>query len=390
MGNDWSARTKSEKGQVLSSQSYGEWSPSKTAARFPSFLAPRPFPDFVPNFTFPKFDPTLFLADIGAKDINLNNLVKKKRQNSVPKSRLFVYGPDKTRYLMQFRPANPEFTFVYAEDRPAVEAQKTRSTQSHAIEKFVRLKDGILNSNFYKRTFIIATNQPKTSSQVPSLHWDENFESQIFIEKDGMEFLLSIKGDLTVATQFKYEAPFNYLGLCRASLLMKIDSEGDICRVCFDLVDLDCARIILKTSKSSQTTDPYIYYKMRGIIGSSVYVPVPLSTYFYKDPMTGIRLQSHRQLLRGVEPEWMTEVRRKRLCRPKKAKADPRYPGSLVSSFIVEQGGYVYKACTGLLRAKLIHGFPLYDEFVRTHLSEEEKFSEKSLDLSDNPSFLKI
>lgn len=355
-----------------------------------SLLAPKPFPEFIPKSTFPEFDPTLFLVDIATNDINLNNPVKKKKQNSMATSRIFIYGPDKIRYFLQFRAANPEFTFIYARDRPAAEAQKTRSSQAHAIEQFVKLKDGMLNRKFYKKAFVITANQPKNSSQETSFQCDENFESQIFIEKDEMEFLISIKGDLTATSQFKYEAPPNYLGLCRASLLMKIDPESDICRVCFDLVDVVYANILPKMSRSCQTTDPYVYFKTRGILSSFVYVPVPLSTYLYKDPMPDIRLQSHRQLMRGVEPEWMTEVRRKRLCQPKKVKTDPRYPGSLVSSFIVEHGGYAYKSCTGLLRAKLIRGFPLYDEFVRTHLSEDEKFPEKFYDSPDNSSFLKI
>ncbi|VDK38063.1 unnamed protein product [Taenia asiatica] len=379
MGNDWSTRAKPEKKHT-----------DKTAPRVSSLSASKPFPEFIPKPTFPEFDPTLFLVDIGANDVNLSNPIKKKKQNNITTSQIFVYGPNKIRYFLQFRAANPEFTFIYSKARPAAEAQKTRSSQTHAIEKFVKLKDGMLNRKFYRKAFIITANRPTKFSQEPSLQCDENFESQIFIEKDNMEFLISIKGDLTATSQFKYEAPSNYLGLCRASLLMKIDSEGDICRVSFDLVDVVYANVLSRISRSCQTTDPNVYYKTRGILSSFMYVPVPLSTYLYKDPMPDIRLQSHRQLMRGAEPEWMTEVRRKRLCQPKKVKIDPRYPGSLVSSFIVEHGGYAYKACTGLLRAKLIRGFSLYDEFVRTHLAEEEKLPEKFYDLPDNSSFLKI
>ncbi|KAL5108447.1 hypothetical protein TcWFU_001134 [Taenia crassiceps] len=390
MGNDWSTRAKPAKKQVSSSHNYSGWHTDKATTGMTSLLAPKPFPDFIPKPTFPEFDPTLFLVDIGAKDVNFSNSVKKKKQSSITTSQVFVYGPDKMRYFLKFRAANPEFTFFYAKERPAVEAQKTRSSQAHAIEKFVKLKDGVLNRNFYRKAFVITPNQPMQSSQEPNNQCDENLESQIFIEKDDMEFLISIRGDLTATSQLKYKAPFNYLGLCRASLLIKIDPEGDVCRVCFNLVDVVCANVLPKTSRGCQTTDPYVYYKTRGILSSFMYVPVPLSTYLYKDPLPDIRLQSHRQLMRGVEPEWMTEVRRKRLCQPKKVKIDPRYPGSLVSSITVEYGGYTYKACTGLLRAKLIRGFPLYDEFVRTHLSEEEKFPEKFFDSPDNSSFLKI
>ncbi|VDM22010.1 unnamed protein product [Hydatigera taeniaeformis] len=390
MGNDWSTRTKSEKKQVLSSHSYCKWYKNGTTSRIPSFLAPNPFPQYVTNPTFPEFDPTLFLVDIGAKDVNLNNLMKKKKQTNIATSRLFIYGPNKIRYLLQFRAANAEFSFVYAKDRPAAECQKTRSSQTHGIEKFVKINEGILNRNFYRKEFIPTSNQPKKFTREHIHQCDENLESQIFVEKDGMEFLISIRGDLTAASQFKYEAPSNYLGSCRASLLIRIDSEGDVCRVCFDLVDVNYGNILSKTSRGCQTTDPYIYYKTRGITNSFIYVPVPLSTYLYRDPMPGIRLHSHKQLMRGVEPEWMTEVRRKRLCHPKKVKADPRYPGSLVSSFIVEYGGYAYKACTGLLRARLIRGTQLYDEFVRTHFSEGEKFPEKFYDLPDNSSFLRL
>lgn len=302
------------------------------------------------------------------------------------KSRLFIFGPNNARYLMQFRASNPDFTFLNVSDRITFEPQETRSTQAYAVEKFVATDNSRLSCKFFNKEFVATSREPKKRPKKPTLTYDEHSESQIYISKDGVEFILSFKGDLTVTSQFMYDAPFNRFGWCRASLLMKIMPEGDVCRVSFDIKDLDFANVTLRRSRGCQTTDPFTYYKTRGATNSPMYVPVPLSTYFYRDPMVSIRLRNHQQWLKGIEPDWMAEVRRERICRQRKLKSDSSYPGSLVSNFIIERGGYIFKACTGILRAKLLRGFSQYDEFVRKHFSEKETSPEQFYD----PLLLKV
>lgn len=346
--------------------------------QFTEFVPPKTFPTFVPKATYPIFNPTMLLVDKGVSNRNTSNRVKKKKQKNDLISKLHVFGPDQSRYLVTFRAANPQFNFVETRERPATETQRTRATQAFAVPKYVREKDLELYGRYFKKEFSKPRDEPRIKVQK---HFDpcpENLESFILIEKDDMTFKVTLQGDLTFATQLSNKGQVDKLGHCRASIMMKVAEEGDVARVSFHMKDLNFTRMYLRSrfSRGCQTVDPYTYYRLNAAIKSSAYIGVPRSTYLYKDPMIAIRCRNFEQFLKGEEPDWMEEVRRERLCRPDDAEKAVQYPGTLTSSFVVERRGYVFKACTGPLKAKLLRGYNLYDEFVRTHsASEKEKFA---------------
>ncbi|KAM7535379.1 hypothetical protein Aperf_G00000098420 [Anoplocephala perfoliata] len=345
--------------------------------QFSKFVPPRTFPAFSPKATYPVFNPTMFPVGKSISNRHVNNPVKEKKLKNNPMSKLYVFGPDQCRYLVTFRAMNPHFHFVETKERPATETQRTRATQAFSIPKYVPEKEIELHGKYFKKEFSKPRDEPKVKVQKHCAPCPENLESVILIEKDDMKFKVTLQGYLTFAAQLSNKEQVDNLGHCRASIVMKVAEEGDVARVNFQMEDLNFARMYIKSrlSRGCQTVDPCTYFKLNSALKSAGFIGVPRSTYIYIDPMIAIRCRNLAQFLKGEEPDWMEEVRRERLCRPCDAEKGAQYPGALMSSFIVERSGYMFKACTGPLKAKLLRGYSLYEEFVRIHsVSEKGKF----------------
>ncbi|VDD75468.1 unnamed protein product [Mesocestoides corti] len=389
MGSNWSAQVHAQEVKKAEDCSTEIPNPGGDLPRQPSLPLPPDFPEFIPNIKPPASEPTSFQVDFTEEDAKFSKTLGKKPK-PMTKSRLYLFVPGKGHYLMRFHAVNPRFSFVHAKSRPAVESQTTRASQVFATEKFVKTRHPECAFPFYIKNYTTPIHGLKRRRQPPSQTWDSGFDGKIFLRKDNMEFVLPINGDLTVASRLKHGVQPNESGCCRASLLMKVDSDGDICRVRFDLEDMEFVAVLLRTSRGCQTEDPYIYHKMRGSIKPVVYIPLPLSTYIYHDPMASIRQRNHQHAVNGIEPPWMAKVRRERLCRTRETKVGGNYSGVLLSTFTVERGGYVMQACTGLLKARITYGHSFYDDFVRTHCSEENVYEEDFHDLLSARRLLKI
>lgn len=402
MGSNWSTHTRAEglprrretknKNNCAGRPSFAGDVPS-----FPTVSVGSAFPKFI-HPEYPKFNPTLFFVDITTKDVACSRKMERRRRVAPPRSKIYLYSPNDGHFMMTFTATNPEFVFVHVKDRPATEEQNTRSTQARSNTKIVKSKHPSYVFPLHAKTYasddtcsgdtaVSNNTNNNTTKPTVSTSGSERFDGKITITKDDMKFILPIKGEIGIGKQFRHSNSNNEIGNCCASLLVKVDSDGDICRINFDIDDIEFATVLLKTSRGCQASDQRMYYKTKGTIKPVIYVALPISTYVYQDPMVQIKSKNRRQHLNGFEPAWMAETRRERVQHLHRVEEKPEYQGVMPSSFVVERGGYVLRAKTGILRAKVADGIALYDEFVRAHSSDLSKYNHDNVyDVFELPS----
>ncbi|VDL89272.1 unnamed protein product [Schistocephalus solidus] len=338
-----------------------------------------PAQDAVPP-DYPAFAPTLYFVDLTASDLNFSNKSLKIQEHRVEKSMLYLNTAKDGLLMLNFRTANPVFDFLKTQERPAMNFRNTKAAQVYARQYFKQAIIPGIGIPMRIRKWYIAGPGPMPLSYDPEKlekGRDTSLDGEIYIEKDDLTFILPILGPLDVAFQFKQASTGGEeqkRNTNRASILTNLGE--DICRISFDITEAKFAAVKMKQSRACQSVDRVAFFKNMSVLNTEVYVPIPMSTYSYDDPIVHLRRENRKRRDAGLEPIWMEEARLKRVQMFDGLDEVKSYGVSNSSLFEIERQGYVLKMRTGVMRGYLVEGEDLYEEFVQAHIYSDEESSD--------------
>ncbi|BHF73116.1 hypothetical protein SprV_0401619200 [Sparganum proliferum] len=328
---------------------------------------------------YPSFAPTLYFVDLTASDLNFSNKSLTISENQVDKSTLYLTTPKDGLLMLTFRTANPVFTFLKTQERPAMNYRNTKAAQVNGRPYFKQALIPGIGLPMRIRKWYIAGSGPMPLSYDPEKlekGRDTSLDGEIYIDKDDLTFILPILGALEVAFQFKQASTAGEEQkriVNRASVLTNLGE--DICRISFDITEAKFAAVKMKLSRGCQSVDRVAFFKNISVINTEVYVPIPMSTYSYYDPTIELRRRNRKRREAGLQPTWMEAVRLKRIQMFEGTDEIKSYGTSNSSLFEIERQGYILKMRTGVLRGYLVEGEDLYEEFVQAHILSDEESS---------------
>ncbi|VDN10464.1 unnamed protein product, partial [Dibothriocephalus latus] len=326
---------------------------------------------------YPAFAPTLYFVDLTASDINFSNKSLTITENKVEKSMMYISTAKDGLIMLSFRTANPVFNFLKTQERPALNYRNNKFSQVCGKEY---LKQALIPGTGIPmriRKWYITEPPPMPLIYDPAKlakGRDTSLDGEIIIDKDDVSFILPVLGPLEVAFAFKQAANTSEEQKAfsnRASILTHLGK--DICRINFDITEARFANVKMKLSRATQCHDSMAFFKNKSVFNNEVYVPIPMSTYDYEDPMIELRKENRKRRDAGLEPTWMEETRNKRKEMFESSDELKTYGATNSSLLEIERSGVMLKMRTGVMHGYILEGEDLYDEFVEYQIHGEEE-----------------
>ncbi|BHF65352.1 hypothetical protein SprV_0200836200 [Sparganum proliferum] len=191
------------------------------------------------------------------------------------------------------------------------------------------------------------------------------------------------------ATMERLRMPSSDSAKNRAQLLVRYNN--DVLKISFGLSECSLSRLPERKSLAIQTEAKVVLRsEYCPVAQKMVYIPIPESTYYYKDPMIDIRRLNDHFARMKIHPLWKHEMFHKRVSAMRGSgtieqmveKVLKRSRGSIL---VFEGFNAVATAIGGLLCARVSDGAQLYESKMHTYLGNiEQEPSPKEVNVSSS------